>query len=274
MNPSNLRRGFATTSLGQLHYRACGEGPTLVMMQTVPFSTAIFKSLMAVLAPHYSCYAIDLLGFSHSDPRPNILSVEDYATNLVEALDDLGIGRMHLLAGHFSGSVAVEIALRRPEQIISLMLDGMGAITPEEREAHMKKTPPVQVDASAQYFAGRWEYVEALMKRLDPELVISNANLQAVMERAFPFFFRFGGPGGETGASYDLAEKLPQLKVPTLFIASPTDTQRPWHERTFALVQGAKQHIFDGINPLYQCDRPDRAPEYAAVMTNFMRMAS
>jgi pimeloyl-ACP methyl ester carboxylesterase len=274
MNPSSHDRGFVRTSLGQLHYRTCGEGPPLVMMQTLPFSTAMFTTLMDVLKDRYTCYAIDQLGFSYSDRRPHHMTVEDYATNLEEALDNLGIGRMHLLGGHFSGSVAVEFAIRRPQRVASLMLDGMGITTPEERKVLAQRFPDAPLDPSAQYVAGRWEYALGLMKRLDPELFITKANLEVMLERAYSFmFFRLGGPGGETGGAYALPEKLPQLKVPTLVMASPTDTQRPWHERVIELVPGGRQHIFDGINPMYQFDRPDRAPEYAAVITDFMRSA-
>ena len=55
MNGPFHHRGFVTTSLGQLHYRACGEGPPIVLMQTLPFSTAMFTNLMGVLGQHYAC---------------------------------------------------------------------------------------------------------------------------------------------------------------------------------------------------------------------------
>ena len=272
MNSPNHDRGFVRTSLGQLHYRTCGEGPPLVMMQTLPFSTAMLTNLMEVLKTQYTCIAIDLLGFSYSDRRPHLMTVEDNAANLDEALDTLGIGRTHLLGGHFSGSVAVELAVRRPDRIASLMLDGMSILTQAERGAIGKQFPDAPLDPSANYVAGRWEYAESLMRRLDPEMAFTTENLQVLVERAYSFmFFRLGGPGGETGGSYALADKLPQLKVPTLLMASPTDTQRQWHDRVFPLIPGGRQHIFDGINPLYQFDRPDRAPEYAAVIGDFMR---
>jgi pimeloyl-ACP methyl ester carboxylesterase len=157
------------------------------------------------------------------------------------------------------------------------MLDGIGIISAEERAVFARILPNVPLEPSAQYVAGRWEYVEALMRRLDPEMTISAANLDVMMERAFSFmFFRLGGPGGETGADYALGDRLAKLTVPTLVMASPTDTMRPWHEATFALIPQAlaRQHIFEGINPLYQFDRPDRAPEYAAVLMDFMRSAT
>jgi pimeloyl-ACP methyl ester carboxylesterase len=269
------QRGFVATSLGQLHYRKCGEGPPIVLMQTLPFSTAMFTNLMGALGQHYACYAIDLLGFSYSDRRPKSMSVEDNAANLEEALDRLGIGELRLLGGHFTGSVAVEFAIRRPDRVPCLMLDGIAVIPPEDLKILGQRFPAAPLDPSAQYVAGRWEYAVSLMSRLDPEMTISTRNLEVMMERAYSFmFFNLGGPGGETGGAYALADKLPQLKTPTLVMASPTDTLWPWRERTFALMPGATRHIFDGVNPLYQFDRPDRAPEYAAVIMDFMRSAA
>jgi pimeloyl-ACP methyl ester carboxylesterase len=205
------------------------------------------------------------------------MSVEENAANIEEALDNLGLDKLYLLGGHFTGSVAVEIAVRSPARIKGLMLDGIGIISAEERAVFARILPNVPLEPSAQYVAGRWEYVEALMRRLDPEMTISAANLEVMMERAFSFmFFRLGGPGGETGGDYALGDRLAKLTVPTLVMASPTDTMRPWHEATFALIPQAlaRQHIFEGINPLYQFDRPDRAPEYAALLMDFMRSAT
>jgi pimeloyl-ACP methyl ester carboxylesterase len=275
MNVPIHRRGFVATSLGQLHYRSCGEGPPLLLMQTLPFSTAMFTNLMGVLGAHYTCHAIDLLGFSYSDRRPRSMSVEDNAANIEEALDQLGIEQTCVLGGHFTGSVAVELAVRRPDLVTALMLDGIAVIPPEDLKVLGQRFPAAPLDPSARYIAGRWEYAVSLMARLDPEMTMSTRNIDVMMERAYSFmFFNLGGPGGETGGAYALAEKLPQLKVPTLMMASPTDTLRPWHERTFAMIPGGRQHIFDGINPLYQFDRPDRAQEYAAVLMDFMRSTS
>jgi pimeloyl-ACP methyl ester carboxylesterase len=275
MNPPKQQRGFIGTSLGQLHYRKCGEGPAFVLMQTLPFSTAMFNNLMPVLGRHFTCYAIDLLGFSYSDRRPKSLSVEENADLLAEAMDGLGIETACLLGGHFTGSVAVEFAISRPERARRLALDGIAAIPKEDYPMLAERFPPAALTPSAQHVAGRWEYAISLMRRLDPEMTINTRNLQVMMERAYSFmFFNLGGPGGETGGAYPLAEKLPQLKVPTMAIASPTDTLWPWRERTFALLPPhARRHVFDTINPLYQFDRADRAPEYAALLMDFIGSA-
>ena len=56
---AGFRKGYADTRLGQLHYVAAGDGPPLVLLPGAGQSHAIFRRLMAALAPFHRIIAID-----------------------------------------------------------------------------------------------------------------------------------------------------------------------------------------------------------------------
>lgn len=268
-----IARGFIPTSAGRLHMRRVGRGKPVVLMQVLPFSTAMFENLMGVLADRYDCIAIDLLGYAESDARKAPLSVEGHAALMVEALEVLGIKEWAILGGHFTAQVATAVALNHAAATKAVILDGV-PLRPEGAAAAKPPpvpppTPPTNTPADA--VARNWGYARDLIKRLNPEMAVTSAN-QTIFDAAALAYVRnasLGGPGLAVPDPFDIAAALPRLSVPTLIVGSATDNNRVYHDRAVAMVNGASQHIFDGINPLYQFDRPDRAGEYALALTGF-----
>jgi pimeloyl-ACP methyl ester carboxylesterase len=267
----NIHRELIDTSRGQLHCRSHGEGPVLLLLQTLPFSAAMFEPLMRELGARFRCHAIDLMGYGESDPRDRMWTVEDYAVNLREACDALKLDSWHVLGGHLTGLVAVELALLEAERTRSVVLDGVYAWTEDEATRYREGlTAPVPWTDEGESLQARWAGTLGLLRKLDPELQLTAATEQQIVRYFFAFQKVLLGPGSsETTFAYRPGARLPLLRAPTLVIGSPTDTLRRFHERAMQWIPGARQHLFDGINPLYQIGRPDRAAEYAAVLISF-----
>jgi 3-oxoadipate enol-lactonase len=78
----------------------------------------------SALAAQRDAVRLDLRGFGESTQRPpGALSPVDDVINTLEAL---GIGRCHLVGASFGAGVAVEVALKRPELVDSLLLSAPG----------------------------------------------------------------------------------------------------------------------------------------------------
>ncbi len=58
----NLRRSYADTEAGQLHYAEAGSGECLVLLGETPRSYRFFERLIPLLAPHFHVVAPDLPG--------------------------------------------------------------------------------------------------------------------------------------------------------------------------------------------------------------------
>ena len=73
-------RGYADTSLGQIHYVEAGEGPPIVLLHQTASSSVMYARAMPLLAANYRAIAIDTPGFGMSDPPSSSQDIiEHYA---------------------------------------------------------------------------------------------------------------------------------------------------------------------------------------------------
>ncbi|MGT2800918.1 alpha/beta fold hydrolase [Streptococcus marmotae] len=106
-----------------LHYLKTGSsGPTLVLLHGNLTSSRHFQSLMHALEADYQLLAIDMRGFGLSTYHAPITSLQDFAFDILEFLDLLGINHYYLLGWSTGGGVALEMAAARPQAIKKLFL--------------------------------------------------------------------------------------------------------------------------------------------------------
>lgn len=272
---STLRRLLIDTPEGQLHCRHGGCGEPVLLLPTLPFGTTPLVPVVQLLSDEYECFAIDPMGQWPSDDRSRHWRVEDHATNLLDALDVLGIASVRIVAGHFTALVAVELALRAPTRVRQLVLDGLYAWTPEEKAAYQQgyAKPPAPLGDSGEPLQQRWEAAIAILRRFDPRFTTTPDNAGLVARLAFAFMATgLGGPPSPPPTfEYDLLPRLPGLTTSTLLMNSPTDSLRRFNDRALKLLPAAREHAFSGVNPLQQVSDPLRIPEYVTVVREFFR---
>jgi 4,5:9,10-diseco-3-hydroxy-5,9,17-trioxoandrosta-1(10),2-diene-4-oate hydrolase len=89
-----------------------------------------FSQNMPVLAEQYRTVMMDLPGYGGSAPRPatgHFFTVA--AQTLAALLDELGIGKVHLIGNSLGGGSAMRFALSYPERAGRLVLMGPGGLT-------------------------------------------------------------------------------------------------------------------------------------------------
>lgn len=143
MSPTpKLRRGYADTRYGQVHYQEAGEGPALVLLPAATQAHYIFDALMQKLAPSYRVIALDTLGSSFSAPFPANATFETLATSVLDCLDALSIKRTHVYGIHTGNKIAAAFGARYPERTGEVIICGQShSIVPSRaaREAQMRK---------------------------------------------------------------------------------------------------------------------------------------
>ena len=120
-----MKRGYADTPEGQLHYYTHGRGEPLLMLHEVPRSARSFAPIMRLLGSRFRCLAVDTLGFGNSDPLPAKARMEDLARNMIHFLDAQGIERAHLLGFHTGNKIAAAMAADYPHRVGKAVLVGM-----------------------------------------------------------------------------------------------------------------------------------------------------
>jgi len=157
-----IKKGYADTSYGQIHYRYVLPLPEtikkqipLLLLHKSASSSACYESLMIVFASQgYTCYAPDMPGFGSSfDPTPILiteitsLGTAWYTSVCISALETIGVfstssnanaaqgSKVHII-GHHSGAVlAVEMAATYPDLVASISLLGPTVMDASERAA-------------------------------------------------------------------------------------------------------------------------------------------
>ena len=120
-----MKRGYADTPEGQLHYYTHGRGEPLLLLHETPCSARSFGTMMRALGGRFRCYAVDTLGFGGSDPLPAKARMEDLARNMIHFLDALGIRRAHVIGFHTGNKIAAAMAAGFPDRVGKAVLIGM-----------------------------------------------------------------------------------------------------------------------------------------------------
>ncbi|MSP97237.1 MAG: alpha/beta hydrolase [Betaproteobacteria bacterium] len=120
-----MKRGYAQTTEGQIHYLTHGRGDPLLLLHATPRSAASFAPLMRLLGRNFECFAADTLGFGNSDPLSPKAKMEDLARSMVHFLDAQGIKHAHVLGFHQGNKIAAALAAGFPVRVSKAVLVGM-----------------------------------------------------------------------------------------------------------------------------------------------------
>ena len=131
---------FADSGGMRLHYHeagpegddaAAGGAPVVLLHGGGPGASAWsnFGRNLGVFAGRFRTLMVDQPGFGRSDKPPVAGNYFTFAAGaLAGLLDELGIGRVHLVGNSLGGGTAVRFALRYPERADRLVLMGPGGL--------------------------------------------------------------------------------------------------------------------------------------------------
>ena len=220
-----MRRGFVNHQGRFLHWRAVGEGPVVVLLHESPRSSASLVPLMHDLSQDYCCIAFDTPGYGASDPLVDrFLPISEFSDTLLDAISSLGIDRFHLYGSHTGAAIATELALRVPDRVTSLLLDGMAIFSSEEQQGLLSRyLLPQAAEWDGSHLMRIWSrirdqalffpfYDRSLTSRLDPP----KQDLEFML-RTCVGFLEAGDhyrDGYQAAIAFDARQKLAALSVP------------------------------------------------------------
>jgi pimeloyl-ACP methyl ester carboxylesterase len=274
-----MRFGFADTLSGQLHFRACGAGPDIVLLPWLPASGRMYDSIMTHLArAGFRAIAFDLAGTGRSHKRCKNWTMQQYAQDVLEACGSLHTVPYTVVGGRFSASVAVEMLLASPAQVTGAVLDGVLGLAPEE----IRKTTPYtsglnfKLSADGSWQAFPFEAVVRMLKEWDPSFELTQESLPLVYEYVRDYLelgYDTIVAGAETDAkkeklSYDVLARLGEVSQRVLIMTSDSDVLVAAYNRALERARNSRGHKFAGNHPVLT---PARAAEYAQVIVSFAR---
>ena len=113
------------------HYLECGDirNPPLVLVHGGNFQLGIgaerWYPVIVPLSKHFRVFAVDELGGGFTDPPRNIADIGDVkprADHVMQFVEKLGVGPVHLVGQSQGAWIAAYIALKRPDLVDGLVL--------------------------------------------------------------------------------------------------------------------------------------------------------
>lgn len=173
-----IKRGYADSRFGQVHYRIAaggpengeGQGTPILCLHQTPSSSADWLPVMGPLAKGRTVIAMDTPGYGMSDTPPAPVSIEDFAgvaDRLMADLADQGLipgDTYHVMGFHTGSLIATELARSVPERVGRMVLFGLAAYPADQREAklaNLLKAFPAP-DASLDHVEKLWAIIGTL----------------------------------------------------------------------------------------------------------------
>jgi len=277
-----------TTSDGRrLAYRRAGGGPTLVCHGGGPGFSGLYLQDVGGLDEHLELVLLDPRGTGGSDrpADPRAYSIEDYANDVEELREHLGLERINLLGHSHGGVVAMDYAARFPDRVEKLILASTLARFAQEQvgamEAGMaaKSGEPWFEDASAALAAeqaGEFETDEELGQLALREFPFYFAHYGEA-ERAYLESLRDDIPNADTlryfnqeiFETFDLRPQLAKITAPTLVVTGKQDfiTGPVCADDIEASLSDVRKVVIPGAGHFVFVETPD---EFRAAVLEFL----
>jgi pimeloyl-ACP methyl ester carboxylesterase len=229
---------FTTTDGRRLTYRKLGTGPVLVCHPGGPGLASTYMGDLAGLWERFTLVILNPRGTDGSD-RPadsDAYHVDDYASDLEELRQHLGLETMMLLGFSHGGIVAQAYASANPGRVSRLVLAATAArFGPEQKAA---------TQAAKDKRSGEPWFADAAAAGEEDVDLASDEQIRDNMFRGMPFWFARFGPVeagyldtfrsetingdalrvfGEELTSLDLRSRLAGITAPTLVITGDED---------------------------------------------------
>ncbi len=243
-------------------YERIGDGPPLLLIAGFGCDRSFWKRhQVEPFAERYEVIIYDNRGIGDSDLSPVPYDMCRLTEDAVELLDALNIDRAHVVAPSMGGMIALELAIRYPLQVRSLMLSGSAArsdgwiVAKQRFYARLAEIVSSEADFNeikAQFNAlflfspPFYEDPAALDRYLDL------ARLSAPPMEAFL-------AQSQAIAAFDVRAELHRIACPTLLLVGEDDMVIPrrFSEELATLIPGAELEVLPGVGHLITHEAPE-----------------
>ena len=239
MTLHQVKRAYADTPEGQIHYFTVGNGEPVLLLHKAGLSSDEFTEILPMLGKNYRAIAIDILGCGSSDQPEFTPQIADYMKNVMHFLDALKIKKTHIVGRLFGASIAVEMAALYPERVNKLILCDCLYVEPEV----LKKVRDLTKNERVVFKEDGSHLVELWKSRL------SNPPIHVEMVQRATVEYLKSGLGTRAGDShrakfdYDIEPKLPKIKSQVLLLYSQKSGLFPRMEVTMKLIPHCKAKL-------------------------------
>jgi pimeloyl-ACP methyl ester carboxylesterase len=251
---ATIRKHYAQAGDRRIHFRRAGDGPTLVMIHASPGSSWALEPLIGRLAERYTVIAPDTPGYGESSPlKAEEPEIGDFAEALAETLDALGLETCNLFGSHTGTKIAMEFAIRYPQRVRRLVLDGVGAYSPETVQWLLDNYTPFFIPTSdGSHLVQQWTMRRDMglfwpwFNRTSEGRLMRSLPSAEEQHDHFVDMLRAGNhyrKGYRAAFRYDGVAALKKLTVPTALLTRKSDPLIMYLDR----VGGVPDHVLNEV---------------------------
>ena len=108
----------------KLHYIEKGQGKPLVLLHGNGENSDYFEHQIAYFSTDYRVIAVDTRGHGQSPRGEKSFTIKQFAEDLNGFLDEMSLPKAIILGFSDGGNIALEFALKHPERVEKLVLNG------------------------------------------------------------------------------------------------------------------------------------------------------
>lgn len=212
----------------ELYYEQHGSGPPLLLIAGLASDSQSWLPVLPALAERYTVILLDNRGVGRSTQQCET-SIELMAEDCLALLSHLGLQKAHLAGHSMGGMVALELALRCPEQVQSMVL-----LASTARNAHRNNLLFADWADAAETGSDQAAWFRTILAWILTERFF---DAKEMVDAVLTYLRTYPWPQSalafraqvEALARYDATDRLGQVTVPTCVIAAEQDILLPLH---------------------------------------------
>ena len=225
------------------------EATPIVFLHGVGSDKSVWRPQLAFFGQSRRSVAFDYPGYGDSDPAPEGTTRDDYASAIISAMHELGMGRAHVCGLSLGGVIAIAMSDADPGRCASLILADTFAAHPDGEAIYERG-----IAASDDLRAMAEARVDILLAQpADPAI---RSEVIETMARIDPAGYRVGA---EAVWLADQRERAHEIRVPTLVLCGTEDKITPpsLSRELTQLIPGARYEPVEGAGHISNLEKPD-----------------
>jgi 3-oxoadipate enol-lactonase len=256
----------------ELSYDDVGEGSIpIIFLHGYPFDKTMWRGQLDFLKSSHRVIACDIRGFGKSTDEQSPLSMDLFADDVIQFMDELNIDKAIICGLSMGGFIALNALRRFPERFEALILCDTQCIadTAEVKEKRYRTIDQIAADGPADFNEGFIKSVfhedsirtkKELVEKLR-QVVFANSQhiiamgLTALAERS------------------ETCSTLNAISIPTLIICGREDEVTPLAQSEFMheKIEASILHVIDKAGHVSNLEQPD---EFNKHLLNFLTTLS
>ena len=265
-------KGYADGPFGQVHYQIAEPPPetvepeTLLLCHQSPSSSEMFGPAYDLLAQAgIRAIGIDTPGFGQSDAPCGEHNIGGYAGAVHAVMDHLNILSTCILGHHTGAAIAAEVAVKWPDRISRVILNGPPVMTKKEREtvrASIHAAPRIAPVEDGQHLLELWNK----RVRFTPGWTSLAAMHNGVVQ-----MLRAGDndiAGFEAAFAHNISDPIHKITQPCLILTNTGDDLYKASQRALELRPDFSYHeLVGGTHDIVE----EQTEEWVMVIARFIR---